>query len=202
LTDLLTEETKETKNYFKIGTIVKTQGLRGELRVFPTTDEPSRFELLESAQIFWDDSQPPKTYAIERVRFHKNLVIIKLDGIDDCTAAEQFIGTNIKIPREDALPLDEDEYYQADLLDMPVFTETGEKLGTITQILQTGANDIYVVSAPNTKDLLLPAIKDCIVSVEIAESFENIENPENPENPENKQGGKMIVRLLEGLREL
>jgi len=175
-------------DYFKIGTIVKTQGLRGEVRVFPTTDEPSRFELLKSVQLFWDKkSAENSVYNIEKVRFHKNAVIIKFNGVDDCNAAEQLVGANIKILRKNALPLEEDEYYQADLLDLPVFTETGENLGTITKILQTGANDVYIVSNPNSKDLLIPAIKSCILSVKIAE---------------NSEDSKMIVHLLDGLREL
>ena len=112
------------------------------------------------------------------------LIILKLKGIDDRNAAEQLVGGVIKVPRSKALPLEENEYYQKDLLDMAVLADTGEELGHLSQIIETGANDVYVVT-PKTegKNILIPAIKECILSVSVSDK-------------------KMTVHLMEGLREL
>jgi len=174
-------------DYFDIGAIVNVHGLRGEVKVIPSTDDPSRFELLDVLEIFYGDKS--EKYPLEKTRPHKNTLVLKLKGIDDRNAAEQMVGGVIKVPRSQALPLEEDEYYQKDLLDMAVVSDTGEALGHIVQIIETGANDVYVVrpdvDAPNSgsKDLLIPAIKECILSV----------------SPQEKQ---MTVHLMKGLREL
>ena len=169
-------------DYFSIGEIVNVHGIRGEIKILPTTDDPGRFELLKELQVFFGDEI--KTYAVEHVRLHKTLVFVKLNGIDDRTAAEGLKGGVVRVPRADALPLDDDEYYQSDLLDMNVETVSGEKLGRLVQIIETGANDVYVVKpAGGGKDLLIPAIKDCIQSVSV-------------------EANKMTVSLLKGLRDL
>lgn len=167
-------------DYFVIGDIVNTQGIKGEVRVIPCTDDESRFELLDS--IFVEQKGKMKEYNIENVRYHKQFVLLKLEGIDDMTAAEKLKGSVVKIPPEDALPLEEGEYYIRDLYDMEVFTDEGEKLGILSDILFTGANDVYVVKAEKGKDILIPAIKECILDVDV----------------ENK---KMTVKLLKGLRD-
>ena len=170
------------QDYFKIGIIVNVHGIRGEIRVIPTTDEPGRFGQLEVAEIFFKSDKAE--YPIEAVRPHKALMVLKLKGIDDRNAAEQLIGGEIKVPRSEALPLEDDEYYQKDLFDMDVVTDTGEKLGYLANIIETGANDVYVVRPENgNKDILIPAIKECILSVSVIEK-------------------KMTVHLMEGLREL
>jgi 16S rRNA processing protein RimM len=188
-----------TEDFFDIGSIVNVHGLRGEIRVLPSTEDPSRFELLKTIEVFFpenrrgsEDSEGTAEsaernsdiYVLESTRRHKTVVVLKLVGIDDRNAAGKLIGGVIKIPRSMALPLDDDEYYQKDLLDMTVVTDEGEELGTLVQILETGANDVYVIrSKEEIKDLLIPAIKDCILSVDIAEK-------------------KMTVHLMKGLREL
>lgn len=181
----MTEDLTQGLDYFDIGSIVNVHGLRGELRVLPTTEDPLRFELLKTIEVFPKNSESGSViYVLDSVRLHKTVVVLKLIGIDDRNAAEQLIGGVIKIPRSMALPLDEDEYYQKDLLDMAVITDEGEELGTLVQILETGANDVYVVrSEGEAKDLLIPAIKECILSVDIAAS-------------------KMTVHLMKGLRDL
>jgi len=173
-------------DYFQIGTIVNTHGLQGELRVMPSTDDPGRFELLDAVEIFWDSDKVK--YTFEGARLHKTLIILKLKEVKDRTAAEKLVGGVIKVPRSEAIPLEDNEYYQKDLLDMAVVTDTGEELGQIVQIIETGANDVYVVRPSNAeeskiKDLLIPAIKDCILSVSVQDKL-------------------MTVRLMEGLREL
>ena len=172
-----------TEDYFDIGAIVNVHGIKGEIKVMPSTDDPSRFELLESVEIF-SGSSKSTVYPLEKSRPHKTMVVLKLTGVDDRNTAEQLVGGVIKIPRSMALPLEEDEYYQKDLLDMLVVTDTGEELGHLAQIIETGANDVYVVRpGGQKKDILIPAIKECILAVSVTEK-------------------KITVHLMKGLREL
>lgn len=168
-------------NYFEIGKIVNTQGLRGDVRVVPVTDDKTRFELLETALVRMGEQQKITEIPIERVWYHKGFVILKLQGVDDINAAEKLRGGVIVVSPELALPLDEGEYYLRDLLDMEVTTTDGERLGRITDVLQTGANDVFVVKNEGAKDLLIPHIKQCVVSVDV-------------------EGKMMVVELMEGLR--
>ena len=169
-------------DYFKIGIIVNTHGIKGEIRVMPTTDDPDRFGLLEAIEIFFKSDKTE--YFLESARPHKTLLVLKLKGIDDKNAAEQLIGGEIKVPRSQALSLEDDEYYQKDLLDMAVITDNGEDLGYLSQIIETGANDVYVVRPEDGgKDILIPAVKECILFVNVPEK-------------------KMTVHLMKGLREL
>lgn len=166
--------------YFEIGKITNTHGLKGELRVYPTTDEPERFSRLKEVDVRIKGHA--RTYEIESVRYHKQFVILKLSGINDATAAEALKTAVIVIPDKLALPLEKDQYFIRDLIGLTVFTEDGEELGELIRVLPTGANDVYVIKT-NDKELLIPAIKQCILDVDIA-------------------AGKIIVHLLEGLREL
>ena len=171
-------------NYFEIGVVAGTHGIRGNLKVFPTTSEPERFELLK--EVIVELRGRKNTYKIESVAFHKQFVLLKLSGINDMTEAEKYKRARILIDEKYAIPLEEDEYYTRDLYDMEVFTEEGELLGVIDDIIETGANDVYSVknvSEEGGKNILIPAIKQCIVNVDV----------------KNK---KMVVRLLEGLREI
>lgn len=167
------------ENYFVIGNIVNTQGIKGEVRVMPTVDDVSRFELLD--HIFVDRKGNIKEYEVENVRFHKQFVLLKLKGIDDMTAAETLKGTVVKITEDMAVPCEDDEYYIRDLYDMEVVTVEGEKLGIISDVIFTGANDVYAVKNEEGKEILVPAIKDCIINVDV-------------------ENNTMTVKLLEGLR--
>jgi 16S rRNA processing protein RimM len=170
------------ENNFVIGEIVNTQGIKGEVRVIPHTDDITRFELLKSIFILRRGALEERE--ITSVRYHKQFVLLKLKGIDDMTTAEGYKGCEIQIPAEEALPCAENEYYVRDLYGMSVYTEDGELLGALSDVLFTGANDVYVIQPtnPTQKDILLPAIKQCILSVDVAEK-------------------KMVVKLLEGLVE-
>lgn len=163
--------------YFKIGKIVNTQGIKGDIRVTPSTFDIKRFELLD--EVFISN----KTYKIEYVRYHKSFVILKFLGVDTMTDAEKLKNKFIEIPDSLALPLEEGEYYIRDLIGLLVFSDEGECLGILDDVLETGANDVYIIKKENTKDLLIPAIKQCILNVDI----------------NNK---KMTVHLLEGLKDL
>lgn len=165
--------------YFEIGKVAGTHGIKGTLRVFPTTQDPSRFELLK--EIIIDLNGKRETLNILKVSYQKNMVLLTVKEIDDINVAEKYKNATILIPEEKALPLGENEYYTRDLYDMEVYTADNEFLGIITDILSTGANDVYVVKKPEEKELLLPAIKDVVLSVSVPEK-------------------KMTVNLLEGLR--
>jgi len=164
---------------FEIGIITKAQGIRGEFRVLPTTDDPARFELLVGGEIRIGG----ECYKLNNARLQKNIVILKLAEINDRNAAEKLIGANICIPKEKALPLDDDEFYIRDLIGLHAETENGEKIGVLTRVLHTGANDVYVIETPDGGSFMLPAIKDVVIKISVAEK-------------------KIILRLMEGLREL
>lgn len=148
---------------FTIGKIVNTHGVKGEMRVMPSTDDIKRFEKLKEVYIQQRDL---KTYEITAVRYHKQFVLIKLKGIDTMDAAEQMKNSLIKIDRKESLPLGQDEYYMTDLYDMAVVTEEGRELGKLVDILVTGSNDVYVVRNEE-KEILIPAIKQCIKKVDV-----------------------------------
>lgn len=164
--------------YFVIGKIVNTQGIKGEVRVIPMTDDLNRFKKLK--EVYLDIKNELKVFKINTVRFHKQFVLIKFDGIDDMTQAERLKLVEVKIHKDDALKCEENEYYIGDLYDMKVVTDEGEFLGKIEDIIFTGANDVYIVKDEN-KQILIPAIKDCILDVDI-------------------NSKTMKVHLLEGLR--
>lgn len=163
--------------YFTVGKLVNTQGIKGEVRVIPTTDDITRFEDLE--YIYIDKKGTLEKYEIQAVRYHKSFVLLKFKGIDNMTEAEALKGYDIKIDEEFALECEEDEYYIRDLYDMEVYTTDNKRLGTIKDIIFTGANDVYVIKTAG-KDILIPAIKDCIIEVDTEQN-------------------KMLVNLLEGL---
>jgi 16S rRNA processing protein RimM len=167
-------------NYFEIGTIVNTQGIKGEVRILPTTDNPKRFELLENIEVF--NKSKSTVYKIESLRYHKQFIVMKLEGIDNMNDAEKLKTYVIKITEDKVMPLDDGEFYIRDLYGINVITLDGENLGTLTDIITAGgANDVYIVSNDSSKDLLIPAIKQCILNVDIVQKI-------------------MTVHLLPGLR--
>ena len=166
--------------YFIIGEIVNTQGIKGEMRVMPSTDDITRFERLKT--VYVERRGRLEEHKVTGVRYHKQFVLIKLEGINDMTAAEAFKGSLLKVHRSDAIPCEEGEYYVAGLIGLKVISDEGEELGTLADVLCTGANDVYTVKKEGEKDLLIPAIKQCILNVDLDK-------------------GEMLVHLLEGLRE-
>ena len=168
---------------FEIGKIVKPQGLRGELRVFPTTDDPARFALLEEVFVRPPNSETTQKYAIVAARQQKGMVILSLQGVADRTAAEQLVGATLLIPDEWALPLDEDEYYVRDLIGCAAVDEDGAALGTIADVFSTGANDVYIIQPTDSEAFMVPAIKDVVRAVNLTDR-------------------RITLHLLAGLREL
>ena len=156
------------EDLLKVGVITTTHGVRGEVKVFPTTD-PERF--LDLEYVILDAGREMKKLEIRNVKFFKNLVILKFDGIDNINDIEMYKGRDLWVPREEAQELDEDEYYIGDLIGMEVVLEGNTHFGTLKDVMETGANDVYVVELPDHQEVLLPAIKECILDVDLEMNF-------------------------------
>ena len=169
------------EDMLRVGVISSTHGVRGEVKVFPTTDDPARFEELET--VLLDTGKEKLELEIAGVKFFKNMVILKFKGYDSINDVERYRGKDLWITREQAVPLGEDENFVADLIGLAVVTDGGETLGTMKDVMFTGANDVYVVERENGKELLLPAIKDSILDVDL-------------------ENGVMTVHVLDGLLDL
>ena len=177
---LYPEEPKSMKQLLQAGIITSPHGIHGEVKVYPTTDDPARFRELKTAVL--KNGAKSEQHGLESVKFFKNMAIIHFSGIDDMDTAQKYRNWEVMVTREQAVPLGENEYYTADLIGMDVTTEEGEYLGTLTDILQTGANDVYIVGTERYGDVLIPAIRDCIIQVDVP-------------------GSRMTVHLLPGLAE-
>ena len=167
------------EDFLRIGVITSTHGLKGEVKVYPTTDSPKRF--LEVENVILKTPKGDIQTRIEGARFFKNLVIVKFETFNDVDQVNAMQGTDVMIERKDAQPLEEGEYYIADLLGCKVRVEEesrkycanllkdGEWLGTVKDVLQTGANDVYVVKTfvKDPDEVLLPVIPACIKNVDI-----------------------------------
>jgi 16S rRNA processing protein RimM len=153
------------ENYLRVGVITTTHGIRGEVKVFPTTDDPNRFNDLK--QLYLDTGKELITLEIEGVKFFKQLVILKFKGIDNINDIEKYRGKDLLITRDNAVKLEKDEYFIFDLIDSEVITDEGEKLGVLVEILTTAANDVYIVKTADNKEILLPSIKECILDVDV-----------------------------------
>lgn len=170
------ENNKE--DMLQVGVITQTHGIRGEVKVYPTTDDINRFDELKKAYIDSKDGLVP--VKISGVRYFKNLVILKFKGINNINDVEQYKKCPLLIDREDAVELEEGEFFITDIIGLDVITDEEKLLGKVKDVLQTGANDVYIVENDKKEEILIPAIKQCILNVDL----------------ENK---KMKVHLLEGL---
>ncbi len=162
----------------EIGQIVNTFGIKGEVKVKPFTDDIKRFDKLKKINI--EQKNNKKEYEIENIKYHKDMVILKLKGIDQIEQAELLRNSYLKINRNEEEPLEENTYYIVDLLGLSVYTEEGILLGILDDIYNTGSNDIYVVKDELGKQTLLPAIQDVIKKIDI-------------------ENQKIIVHLMKGL---
>ena len=152
------------EDLLQVGVITTTHGVRGEVKVFPTTDDPARFKKLK--QVILDTGKEKIDLEISGVKFFKNMVILKFKGLDNINDVEKYRQKSLFVTRENAVKLKKDEYFIADLIGLSVVSDEGEDLGTFADVLSTGANDVYVIKKEGTPDLLLPAIKDCIRKVD------------------------------------
>lgn len=152
----------------QVGVITQTHGIRGEVKVFPTTDDIKRFQKLK--EVILETEKERLTLEIEGVKFFKQFVILKFKNYDSINDMEKYKRARLLIPREKAVKLKKDEYFVADLIGMKVITEDGEHFGTLKNVLQTGANDVYVVETEEGKEVLLPAIKECVLKIDMEEA--------------------------------
>lgn len=164
--------------YLKVGLISNAHGIKGEVKVYPLTDNIKRFSKLK--YVFLKVKDEYKKIDVEGVKYLKDFAVLKLSNIENMNEALKLKNEYLYIDRENAVKLPKDSYFITDLIGMDVSTTEGEFLGKITSVFPTGSNDVYEVKADNGKTALLPAIKDVIIEVDI----------------ENK---KMLVKLLEGL---
>lgn len=160
------------EDLLKVGVITTTHGVRGEAKVYPTTDEPERF--LELDYVLLDTGRELRKLEIKNVKFFKNLVILKFKGVDNINDIEKYKGRDLWIPREEGQELEEDEYYIADLLEMSVVLEDGQEFGTLKDVMETGANDVYIIDSAEHGEVLLPAIKECILDVDLEKNVMTI----------------------------
>ena len=149
----------------QVGVITQTHGIRGEVKVFPTTDDAARFQ--ELRQVLLDTGKETISLEIENVKFFKQFVILKFKGYDNINDIERYKRCSLLVKRDDAAPLEEDEYYIADMIGMKVVTDRGEEFGILKNVMETGANDVYVIEHPSKGEILIPAIKECILDVDI-----------------------------------
>ena len=152
------------EDLLQVGVITSTHGVRGEVKVFPTTDDPARFKKLK--KVILDSGKEQLELEIASVKFFKNMVIVKFKGIDNINDVEKYKKAGLFVTRDNAVKLKENEYFIAALIGLSVVSVEGEELGILEDVLSTGANDVYVVKKEGTPDLLLPAIKDCIRNVD------------------------------------
>ncbi len=147
-----------------IGKVVALFGIRGELKVLLLTDIPNRFAGLGAVYAGPDHTR----HLIQSVRPYKGeMIVLKLEGIDDADTAESLRDQNLAIPVSELAQLPPDSYYQHDILGLMVITLKGQKLGSIVDIIVTGSNDVYVIKAPDGSQVLIPAIKDVIKQVDL-----------------------------------
>ena len=149
----------------QVGVITQTHGVRGEVKVFPPTDDPARFKKLK--QVVLDTGKETLPLEVESVKFFKQFVILKFKGYDNINDVEKYKRCPLLVDRENAVPLGEDEYYIADMIGMEVVTEDDEIFGTLKDVIETGANDVYVIDSEKHGEVLVPAIRECILDVDI-----------------------------------
>ena len=153
------------KEYFEIGQIVNTSGLKGILKIKPFTDDIKKFSNLKT--IYIKTKSGLTEFKIEQVRYVKNMVMLKLAGIDTVEEAEKYRNLYIKILRDQEEELEEGSYYVVDILGCKVNTDANQELGKIVDVFQTGSNDVYVVKTKDGKEVLLPSIEECILDRDI-----------------------------------
>lgn len=148
----------------QVGVISSTHGVRGEVKVFPTTDDVNRFKKLKEVILVTEKTE--KVLKITSVKFFKQFAILKFEGIDSLNDVEAYKGGQLYVTRKNAVKLSKDEYFIADLIDLRVVDEEEREIGILTDVMKTGANDVYIVKNEEGKELLFPAIKECILDID------------------------------------
>lgn len=151
----------------RVGTYVNTHGVRGEIKVYPHTDDVERFSDLD--HLYMETKQGLVKMEVKSARYFKNLAILKFKGIDNINDIERYKGSDLYVTRDQAVELEDDEYFICDIIGADVTTDEGEKLGIVKDVLQTGANDVYVIQRDNKKDVLIPVIPSCVLDIDTDE---------------------------------
>lgn len=149
----------------QVGVITQPHGVRGEVKVFPTTDDPVRFKKLK--KVILDMGKEKLDLEVEHVKFFKQFVIVKFKEFDNINDIERYKRCPLLVTRENAVSLEEDEYFVADMIGMKVITEDGTEFGTLSDVMETGANDVYVIDSKEHGEVLMPAIKECVLNVDM-----------------------------------
>lgn len=160
-----------------IGKIVNTHGIKGEVKVYPYTDDIDNLSKIK--EVYFDEKLNDK-HKVKSCKIQKNMLIIKLEGINIVEEAAKLKDTNLYIIKEDISDI-EDTYYVEDLIGMDVIDEKEQVIGTITYVFNTGANDVYEIKSSDNKEIYIPAIKDVVKKVDV----------------KNK---KMYIEMMEGLQ--
>ena len=166
------------EDLLQVGIITSTHGVRGEVKVYPTTDDPRRFRRLK--EVVLDTGREKLNLEIEGVKFFKQFVILKFKGIDNINDIERYKRCPLLVERKDAVALEENEYFIADMIGIQVVTEDDEPFGILKDVMETGANDVYVIDTEEHGEVLVPAIRECILDVDI-------------------ENQKMKIHLMDGL---
>lgn len=167
-------------DYVSIGRVARPHGVRGELRIEATTDEPDRFNRLETVYLGRKADQLER-FEVSSARMHHQQVLLQLKGIDSREAAGRLRSLTVFVPIADAIPLAEGEFFVFQLYGMRVVTDEGEPLGTIQDVIQTTANDVFVVGGDQYSEILLPDTEEVVLSIDREERL-------------------VTVRLIPGLR--
>lgn len=149
----------------QVGIITSTHGVRGEVKVFPTTDDPNRFKRLK--EVILDTGKEELVLEVEGVKFFKQFVILKFKGFDSINDIEKYRQRSLYVTRQNAVRLRRDEYFVADLIGLAVRDEQEQQIGVLRDVMETGANDVYVIEMTDGRELLLPAIKQCVLKVDV-----------------------------------
>ena len=166
------------EDLLQVGAITSTHGVRGEVKVFPTTDDVKRFKRLK--EVILDTGKEELTLEIEGVKFFKQFVILKFKEFDNINDIEKYKGKSLYVTRANAVRLRKDEYFIADLQGLRVVDDEDKLLGTLRDVMETGANDVYIIDMADGREVLVPAIKECILHVDV-------------------EAGKMQIHLMDGL---
>ena len=166
------------EDMLRVGVITSTHGIKGEVKVFPTTDDPARFKKLKECVIAGKRGNINVT--VQSVKFFKQFVILKFKEFDNINDIERYKRCPLLVERKDAVELEEDEYFIADMIGIEVVTEDDKPFGTLKDVMETGANDVYVIDTDEHGEVLVPAIRECILDVDI-------------------ENQKMKIHLMDGL---
>lgn len=157
------------EKFFQVGIITSPHGVHGEVKVYPTTDDVKRFKRLK--EVILDTGKERLDLEIESVKFVKQFAVLKFRGYDNMDEVEKFRRKSLFVPRGNAVRLGKDEYFIADLMGLKVLDEKEQEIGVLREVIETGANDVYAIDLKDGRELLIPAIKQCILAVDVEAGF-------------------------------